>query len=100
MQEKNEIASEELIKLRMELDEIDPELLRLFERRQAICLRVAEDKRRTGKAVYDPVREREKIEAIKAMVDGEFEKEMAEEFFRCILSLSKRLQEHELKERD
>ena len=43
----------DLGELRGQLDEIDGQLVRLFEQRMKICADVAEYKIETGKAVYD-----------------------------------------------
>ena len=47
----------DLQEIRKQLDSIDAEFVRLFEKRMKICADVAEFKIRTGKAVYDPKRE-------------------------------------------
>lgn len=51
----------DLASVRAELDEIDGQLLDLFSRRMALAAQVAEAKAESGKAVYDPAREREKL---------------------------------------
>jgi len=47
--------------LRKEIDEIDDALVQLLVRRMDVSARVAEDKRKTGKPVFDPTRERRKL---------------------------------------
>lgn len=56
----------ELNDYRARIDEIDRELVRLLEARMDVAAGVAEVKRSSGKAVYDPVREQEKLDAIRA----------------------------------
>ena len=51
----------DLMECRKRLDEIDQEIVRLFEERMSVCKQVAEDKIRSGKAVYDGEREKQKL---------------------------------------
>ena len=50
--------------LRREIDRIDTELVALFSARMQVSAAVAEYKRRTGKAVTDPVREAALLERV------------------------------------
>ena len=56
----------DLKQLRDEIDVIDDEIVRLFEKRMAICSQVADYKIRTGKQVFDKEREVQKIKTLKA----------------------------------
>lgn len=58
----------DLKECRDRLDEIDKELVRLFEERMRVCGDVAEYKIETGKAVYDGEREKQKLSVVQAMV--------------------------------
>ena len=58
----------DLKEIRNKLDEIDTQLVGLFEKRMALCSDVAEFKIQTGKKVYDGERERQKLEAVTAMI--------------------------------
>ncbi len=58
----------ELKSLRDQIDGIDAELIRLLEDRMKLTEQVADYKIKAGKAVYDPAREKEKIERASAMV--------------------------------
>lgn len=82
----------DLQEIRKQLDSIDTEFVRLFEKRMKLCADVAEFKIRTGKAVYDPKREQEKIAAVREMADGEFMKEAVGELFLQMMALSRRYQ--------
>lgn len=77
---------------RGKLDEIDSRLVSLFEERMRICRDVAEYKIQTGKAVYDSEREQQKLAAVKAQADGEFNKLAAGELFRQMMTISRRYQ--------
>ena len=60
----------DLKEIRNKLDEIDTQLVGLFEKRMALCSDVAEFKIQTGKKVYDGERERQKLEAVTVMVSS------------------------------
>ena len=61
----------ELSELRNRIDLLDRELVNLFCERMGISAMVAEEKRKTGKAVFDPVREREIIRKLTENLDDE-----------------------------
>ena len=54
----------DLTEIRQQIDQIDQKMLALFKERMGCSAEVAEYKRGTGKAIYDPVRERQKIDAL------------------------------------
>ena len=64
----------DLQEIRKQLDSIDAGFVRLFEKRMKLCADVAEFKIRTGKAVYDPKREQEKIAAVRSMAGRVYER--------------------------
>lgn len=82
----------DLKEIRNQLDVIDREIVGLFEERMKLCAQVAEFKIKTGKAVYDSEREREKIASVKGMVDEAFMKDAAGELFLQMMTLSRRYQ--------
>ena len=53
----------DLAESRKKIDEIDKEIVRLFQKRMGVATDVAAYKRSTGKKVLDPKREEEKIES-------------------------------------
>ncbi len=61
----------ELKELRNKIDEIDKQLVKLFTERMEISSQVAEEKRKIGKAVFDPARERAIISALTEGCDDE-----------------------------
>ena len=77
---------------REKIDKIDKEIARLFEERMEVATDVAAYKRSTGKKVLDPVREEEKIQALRALTDNEFYKTGIEDLFRQIMSISRKYQ--------
>lgn len=82
----------DLLECRKQLDEIDSQIVALFERRMEVCGQVAQSKIASGKAVYDGVRERQKLEAVKAMAHGDFNQTAAVELFSQIMTISRRYQ--------
>lgn len=81
-----------LIQLREEIDQIDREIVDLYERRMKIAEEVAKFKIHTGKKVFDKDREREKLESVKALTHNTFNAFGIEELFEQIMSMSRKLQ--------
>ena len=82
----------DLQQIRGQLDQIDSQLVELFEERMKLCGDVAEFKIRTGKAVYDGEREKQKLEAVTGKAHGDFNKKGVYELFSQIMTISRRLQ--------
>lgn len=82
----------ELTQLRAQLDDIDRQIVALYEERMKICGQVAEFKIETGKKVFDKVREEEKLAAVRAMTHNDFNSHGVTELFEQIMSMSRKLQ--------
>ena len=82
----------DLSESRKEIDEIDRQLVELFERRMKVSADVAEYKKRTGMPVLDQGRERAKLQTLKAMASNDFNRHGIEELFTQIMSMSRKLQ--------
>lgn len=82
----------DLLKLRDSIDEIDAQIVDLYEKRMDICARVAEYKISAGKKVFDKKRELEKLEKVKSLTHSEFNSHGVEELFEQIMSMSRKLQ--------
>lgn len=82
----------DLLDLRNQLDEIDANIVELYEKRMEICRQVAEYKIETGKKVFDKKREQEKLEKVKSLAHNEFNSHGVEELFEQIMSMSRKLQ--------
>ncbi len=82
----------DLQECRDRIDEIDSEIIRLFEQRMKVCEDVAEYKINTGKKVLDPQRERSKIETLRKKAHGEFNALGAQELFQQIMAISRKRQ--------
>ena len=69
----------DLTELRKEIDEIDGQMVKLFEQRMAVSEEVAEYKVAVGKKILDKEREKLKIQAVQAMTHNEFNSHGVEE---------------------
>ena len=83
---------EKLLELREQLDEIDKQIVDLYEKRMDICTEVGEFKVSTGKKVFDKQREMEKLTAVSANVENPIYKKGITELFEQIMSVSRKLQ--------
>ena len=77
---------------RKNIDEIDKQIVALFERRMVEANAVAEYKRETGKAVYDKEREDEKLENLRNLSSNPFNRRAITELFSQIMSISRKYQ--------
>ncbi len=92
MSEEVHMKEWNLQEIREQLDQIDRKLVELFEERMSLCGNVAEFKIRTGKAVYDGEREKQKLEAARELAHGDFNKQAVAELFSQIMTISRRYQ--------
>lgn len=83
---------EDLYKLRGQIDEIDQNIVSLYEKRMKISEQVAEYKIETGKKVFDRQREKEKLAALTALADNDFNRHGIAELFEQIMSISRKRQ--------
>ena len=77
---------------RQQIDEIDSQIVELFEKRMKVANDVANYKIETGKAVFDKEREEKKLEKLGAMSHGEFNERAVRELFQQIMSISRKYQ--------
>ena len=82
----------ELDELRTQINVLNTELLRLFEKRMQLCGQVAEYKKEHAMDIFVPAREVEILEWVKASSKMEFVNYDLE-FFNCLLNLSRRYQQ-------
>ena len=83
---------EDLTKLRDEIDIIDDQIVRLFERRMGVAENVAAYKRSVGKPVLDKEREKIKIQKVTEKTSNEFNRHGVESLFSQIMAVSRMLQ--------
>ena len=82
----------DLAKSRESIDRIDKQIVELFEERMKVAGDVAEYKRNTGKKVFDPEREAQKLKTLGAMASTEFNERATRELFSQIMSISRKYQ--------
>lgn len=77
--------------LRMELDGIDSELMRLFEKRMELADEIGAAKRAGGMPVFDPEREEQVVSTRTALLSGDM-RSGGEKLMRLLIEESKRVQ--------
>lgn len=82
----------DLFNLRDKIDEIDAQIVSLYEQRMEVSKQVAEYKIENGKKVFDSKREVEKLAKVKSLTHNEFNSHGIEELFEQIMSMSRKLQ--------
>ena len=87
---------ETLEELRVKLDEIDNQIVNLYEQRMDICAHVGEYKIQTGKKVLDRQREKEKLESVAGKASNPFNKKGVTELYEQLMSMSRKLQYEQL----
>ena len=87
-----------LEELRAQLDEIDDQIVGLYQRRMDVCEQVGEYKVRAGRKVYDSQREKAKLADVASKVTGEFNKKGIQEVYEQLMSMSRKLQYRQLVE--
>lgn len=82
----------DLQEIRKQIDEVDEQIVRLFERRMKLTKEVAEYKIATGKPVFDAQRERKKLETLGEKATDSFNCVGIREVFRQLMSISRKRQ--------
>ena len=82
----------DLLEIRKQLDEVDAQMVRLFEERMALSMDVAKSKLASGKAVYDGQREKEKLAALEKMTEGDFNRQAVRELFTQLMTIGRKRQ--------
>lgn len=82
----------DLQECRAQIDEIDSQIVALFERRMKVSEEVAEYKIRTGRQVLDPKREKEKLEKLQTLTHSSFNALGIKELFQQIMAISRKRQ--------
>ena len=78
-----------LIELRAQIDQIDKEMVSLFEQRMKVAEEVAKYKMAIGKPVLDRTRENEKIQSVKALAHTDFNQQGVESLFANLMTISR-----------
>ena len=82
----------DLSEIRGEIDEIDSQIVEMFEKRLALVMQVAEYKIANGRQVLDKQRETEKIMRLEALVKSDFSKKSIKELFGQIMAICRKKQ--------
>lgn len=82
----------DLQQCRKVIDEIDKEIVRLFEKRMEVSTQVAEYKLQVGKPVLDPQRESEKRKAVRELACNGLNQQAVDELFQQIMASSRKKQ--------
>ncbi len=82
----------DLQQLREEIDEVDRQMVALFEKRQEICGQVAQYKIENGKKVLDRQREKEKLAAVQALAAQKDNRPGVRDLFAQLMAASRKLQ--------
>ncbi|MBO5486638.1 MAG: prephenate dehydratase [Eubacterium sp.] len=77
---------------RQQIDEIDSQIVELFEKRMEVANEVAKYKMETGKPVFDKEREEQKLEKLASLSHGKFNERAVKELFSQIMSISRKYQ--------
>lgn len=89
----------DLEQLRKQLDDIDRQMVALYENRMELCRQVGEYKWETGKRILDKEREKQKIQTVSALAHNEFNRTGISELFEQIMAMSRKLQYQIITER-
>jgi chorismate mutase / prephenate dehydrogenase len=85
-----------LDKLRRDLNEVDSGILKLIQRRQAICLEIGREKRSMGRPTRDWQREREVLDRINTLADQlGLPNGLAEQIIKEVIQASLQVQERD-----
>ena len=82
----------DLLESRGKIDEVDRKIVELIEERMKLAVDIATYKRSVGKPIFDAAREEEKLAALTALTENEFNQRAIGDLFKQIMSLSRRLQ--------
>lgn len=82
----------DLGELRNRIDEIDGQIVALYEERMEVCGEVAQYKIANGKKVFDRAREDEKLRKVSSLTHNAFNSHGVRELFEQIMSMSRKLQ--------
>ena len=82
----------DLLELRDQIDQVDRQLVELFEKRQDICRSVAQYKIENHKKVLDREREEQKLATVQQLASTEFNRHGVRDMFEQLMTVSRKLQ--------
>ncbi len=81
-----------LLEKRLKLDEIDHEIVALYEARMRLCREIGALKRENGSAIYDETRENAVLDSRGAMLSDKSLRDGLRALFRLLMEQSKSMQ--------
>ncbi|MCM2358220.1 MAG: chorismate mutase [Geobacteraceae bacterium] len=78
--------------IRQEIDRLDSELLKIFNRRAELALKIGEIKKGLGLAIYDPAREKKIFQRMKEENPGPLDDQAIVRLFERVVDESRRLE--------
>lgn len=78
--------------IRIEIDRLDRELLKIFNERAALALKIGEIKKELGLPVYDPAREKRIFERMRQDNPGPLDNEAIVRLFERVIDESRSLE--------
>lgn len=78
--------------IRIKIDELDRQLLKIFNERAALALQIGEIKKERGLPVYDPSREKRIFDAMKAANPGPLDDDAIVRMYERVIDESRRLE--------
>lgn len=78
--------------LRAEIDRLDTQLLKIFNRRAALALQIGHLKKTVGLPVFDPSREKKIFQRMKADNPGPLDEQAIVRLFERVIDESRRLE--------
>lgn len=85
----------ELNELRKRIEEINFNILELLSERGEIAKQIGQEKRKAGTMIYDPMREKEMINALQDRNEGPYDDNVIKQLFKEIFKASTELQKSE-----
>ncbi|SDB42691.1 DUF815 domain-containing protein [Butyrivibrio sp. INlla16] len=82
----------DLNELRSDIDQIDSQLIALFEKRMTVSEKIADYKIQAKKSIFDKNRENLKLENVKSLVGSDENREPTGELFEKIMEISRKRQ--------
>jgi len=92
MSESSFESPESIDQFRQEIDSLDSELLRMFNRRATLALQIGQIKKTKGLPVYDPSREKKIFDRMKGLNGGPLEDGAVVRLFERVIDESRRLE--------
>jgi len=78
--------------IRVEIDRLDRELLKIFNERAALALKIGEIKKKLGLAVYDPAREKRIFDRMRQDNPGPLDNDAIVRLFERVIDESRSLE--------